>query len=129
LANYTIGQRKGLRIASPVPLYVINKDTTQNSLLVGPVESLGSTQLTAKEVNWISNEIPSKPFRAQVKIRYKSQDEFGTISMIEADRIQIQFDRPLRDITPGQAVVFYDNEVCLGGGIIEPHNSQALSQE
>lgn len=129
LAYYTIGQRKGLRIASPVPLYVINKDTTQNSLLVGPVESLGSTQLTAKEVNWISTEIPSEPFRAQVKIRYKSQDEFGLVTMIGTDRIQIQFERPLRDITPGQAVVIYDNEMCLGGGIIEPQGIQAQNQE
>lgn len=128
LAYYTIGQRKGLGIASPVPLFVLDKDLKQNSLIVGPAEALGRTELTAKEVNWISNRIPSEPFRAQVKIRYKSHDEMGTVSFIDNDRIQIMFDRPLRDITPGQAVVIYDQEVCLGGGVIEVPEPQKPHQ-
>lgn len=119
LAYYTIGQRKGLRITSPVPLYVLAKDATHNSLIVGPAEALGHSQLIAKNVNWIPSQELSQSFRAQIKIRYKSNEEWGEISRLEADRIHIRFDRPLRDITPGQAVVIYDNEVCLGGGVIE----------
>ena len=119
LAYYTIGQRKGLNIVSPVPLYVLSKHTDQNSLMVGPAEALGQVELTAWNVNWISGEIPPRPFRALTQIRYKSHQEWGMISTINSNRINVQFDRPLRDITPGQAVVFYDNEICLGGGIIE----------
>jgi tRNA-specific 2-thiouridylase len=118
LAYYTIGQRKGLHIASPVPLYVLGKHTDENALVVGPAEALGQGELYAENVNWISCQVPLRPFRAQVKIRYKSHDEWGVISPLATDRTHIQFDRPLRDITPGQAVVFYDGDVCLGGGLI-----------
>lgn len=119
LAYYTIGQRKGLRINSSVPLYVIRKIVDQNALIVGPNDALGQAELTAKNVNWISGEDPSRAFRAQVKIRYKSTQEWAEISSLGEGRIHVQFDRPLRDITPGQAVVLYDKDICLGGGLIE----------
>jgi tRNA-specific 2-thiouridylase len=119
LAFYTIGQRKGLGISSPVPMYVLKKDTSRNRLVVGRVDELGGQELTASNVNWISGEPPTVPVRARVKIRYKAKDAWGLISPVDHTHVQIRFDESLRDITPGQAVVFYEGDNCLGGGIIE----------
>ena len=119
LAFYTIGQRKGLGVASPDPLYVIAKDETRNALLVGKSDRLGSTTLRARNVNWIAGEPPSAPFRSQVKIRYKAQAAWAQVTPDGQDRVEVQFEQPVRDITPGQAVVFYIEEECLGGGIIQ----------
>ncbi len=118
LAFYTIGQRKGLGLSSPQPLYVLAKDANRNALVVGPSEQLGSSELIAVDFNWIAGVPPGDPFRAEVKIRYKAKESWGTITPLAADRVHIRFDHPLRDITPGQAAVVYDREVCLGGGII-----------
>ena len=119
LAFYTIGQRKGLGIASPDPHYVIAKDTLHNTLLVGNADRLGSTTLIASNVNWIIGEPPIASFRSQVKIRYKAQAVWAHVIPKGKDRVQVQFEQPVRDITPGQAVVFYNAEECLGGGIIQ----------
>jgi len=119
LAFYTIGQRRGLGIASPCPLYVLEKDIAYNTLIVGHKEEMGNDELTAGDVNWISGEPPTEPIRAQVKIRYKSREVWGTVTPLESLRTHVKFEEPLLDITPGQAAVFYDGEVCLGGGIIE----------
>ncbi len=118
LAFYTIGQRRGLGIAASHPLYVINKQSQNNALIVGPKESLGKSELSARDVNWIAEKAPDQPFRAQVKIRYKAEPAWGQVTPQEQDHVQIKFDEPLRDITPGQAAVIYDGENCLGGGII-----------
>jgi len=118
LAFYTIGQRKGLGVAAPEPLYVLEKDITQNTLIVGHAEELGRSSLTADSVNWVSGAAPDKPFRAQIKIRYKAEYAWGELSPVGEDRFRVEFDQPLRDITPGQMVVVYLGEVCLGGGII-----------
>jgi tRNA-uridine 2-sulfurtransferase len=120
LAFYTIGQRKGLGIASPVPMYVLDKDPEQNALIVGTQDKLGRTELTTLKVNWVSGESTVSPIRAQIKIRYKAQEAWGTVTPLEDGSAHVQFDAPLRDITPGQAAVFYDGDVCLGGGIIRP---------
>jgi tRNA-specific 2-thiouridylase len=88
-------------------------------LVVGTADELGQSSLTAKRVNWISGDIPTEPFYAEVKIRYKAKPVVGLIQPIGADRFSVQFDIPLRDITPGQGAVLYDSDVCLGGGIIE----------
>ncbi len=119
LAFYTIGQRKGLGIASPCPLYVLEKDIVRNILIVGRKEEMGNDELTAGEVNWISGEPPTEPIRVQVKIRYKSREAWGRVTPLAGGRAHIKFEEPLLDITPGQAAVFYEGEVCLGGGIIE----------
>jgi tRNA-specific 2-thiouridylase len=120
LAFYTIGQRKGLGVYFESPRYVLEKDVQRNALIIGEVEELGKRDLVAKEVNWISGSQPEHPMRAQVKIRYKAKDAWATISPLADHQVQVQFDEPLRDITPGQAAVFYDEIVCLGGGIIQP---------
>ena len=87
--------------------------------MVSPVDDLGRDELFTGPVNWISGQPPQNPVRLLVKIRYKAQDVDGMVSPLEDGRAHIQFERSLRDITPGQAAVFYDGDVCLGGGIIE----------
>ena len=118
LANYTIGQRKGLGVASPVPLYVLGKDSDTNSLIVGTQEELGSRELLARNVNWLSGETPTGPFRADVKIRYTAKEAEALITPLNEDQALVQFDAPQRDITAGQAAVFFRNDVVIGGGII-----------
>jgi len=118
LANYTIGQRKGLGIASPVPLYVLGKNTSANTLLVGIQEELGSRELTAREVNWLSGAAPREPLRADVKIRYTAKEAQAWVTPLEGDQAAVSFDAPQRDITMGQAAVFYQDDVMIGGGII-----------
>jgi tRNA-uridine 2-sulfurtransferase len=118
LANYTIGQRKGLGIASPVPLYVLGKDAITNTLVVGTQEELGSRELTARDVNWVSGQAPTEPFRAEVKIRYTAREAWALVAPLGGGRVKVQFEAPQRDITAGQAAVFYQDDLMLGGGII-----------
>jgi tRNA-specific 2-thiouridylase len=119
LPFYTIGQRKGLGIASPEPLYVISKSIDQNTVFVGTKDQLGQNELTASQAHWIGREPPNKPFAGTVKIRYKSTEVPALITPLASDFFHVQFQSPLRDITPGQAAVIYDHQVCLGGGIIQ----------
>jgi tRNA-specific 2-thiouridylase len=125
LAYYTIGQRKGLGIASPFPLYVLAKDNAMNMLVVGGRDELGSSELIAEGVNWISGDFPEKPFRAEVKTRYTGKEAWAEITPMNfiqqggsLHNLKVNFDLPQRDITPGQAAVFYNGKVVLGGGII-----------
>ncbi len=119
LANYTIGQRKGLGIASGVPLYVLAKDAATNQLRVGERDALGSRELAAEEVNWTSGMPSQATFRGMVKIRYTAKEMPAVVEICDnGTRAEVQFDSPQRDITPGQAAVFYDGDVLLGGGII-----------
>ncbi|MFW5708779.1 MAG: tRNA 2-thiouridine(34) synthase MnmA [Chloroflexota bacterium] len=119
LSNYTIGQRKGLGVTYPEPLYVIATNPYRNALIVGTKDDLGKDQLTAKRMNWTSGTGPAEPFRAAVKIRYKATPAPALITPLDEMRVHIRFDEPLRDITPGQGAVIYDGDICLGGGIIE----------
>jgi tRNA-specific 2-thiouridylase len=119
LAFYTIGQRKGLGISSSVPMYVLAKDTSKNCLIIGKEDELGGQELTARDVNWVSGDPPAETICVQVKIRYKAVDAWGSVSPLAGSRVHIRFDAPLRDITPGQVVVFYEGNICQGGGIIE----------
>lgn len=119
LPFYTIGQRKGLGLSSPVSLYVLEKDLSHNALRVGRQASLSRQELIAGPVNWISGQAPAGNFRTQVKIRYKATPAWGQATLLDEQKIHVQFDHPLRDITPGQAAVFYDGPICLGGGEIQ----------
>lgn len=119
LANYTIGQRKGLGIAFPLPLYVLAKDASRNVLVVGTQEELGTQALTAREVNWVSGDAPTEPFRAEVKIRYTAREAEAWVEPLAEGKVRVQFDAPQRDVTAGQAAVFYRGEVLVGGGIIQ----------
>jgi tRNA-specific 2-thiouridylase len=118
LPNYTIGQRKGLGIASLVPLYVLGKDASTNAVIVGTQDELGSNELTARDVNWVSGETPKEPFRAEVKIRYTAKEAEAWVKPIGENQAQVQFDAAQRDITAGQAAVFYQGDHLIGGGII-----------
>lgn len=124
LAMYTIGQRKGLGVNSPTPQYVLEKDIARNVLIVGSREELKQNQLIVGEVNWVSIEPPELPLRAQIKIRYQSTDEWATIHPNNKGQAEVNFDQPVLGITPGQAAVFYDEELCLGGGIIQSNGTQ-----
>jgi tRNA-uridine 2-sulfurtransferase len=119
LAFYTIGQRKGLGLASPVPLYVLAKDAAANTLVVGTEAELGRSELTAREVRWIVGEAPVGPVHGQVKTRYTAQAAPGWIHPLDGGGVEVRFDAPQRDITPGQAAVFYDGDAVLGGGLID----------
>jgi tRNA-specific 2-thiouridylase len=123
LANYTIGQRKGLGIAGPEPYYVLEKDLQKNALIIGFRGSLGRTRFNVQSVNWISGEIPQEPFQAQIKIRYQSRPAASLIKPLANFGAEVTLDEPLPDITPGQAGVFYQDQVCLGGGIISLEDS------
>src|SRR5215211_2854596 len=92
LANYTIGQRKGLGVASAVPLYVLGKDSSKNSLIVGPQEELGSRELAARDVNWLAGEAPERPFRAAVKIRYTAKEAEARVTPMNKNHAHVQFD-------------------------------------
>jgi len=118
LANYTIGQRKGLGIASLIPLYVLGKDSITNTLIVGTQDELGSRELIARDVSWLSGEIPKEPFRAEVKIRYTAKEAEALVTPVNGNQAQVRFDAPQRDITAGQAAVFFQSDVLIGGGLI-----------
>jgi len=118
LANYTIGQRKGLGVSSPMPLYVLGKDAAANTVIVGAQDELGSRELIAYDVNWISGEAPSESFRAEVKIRYTAKEAPALVMPTDDEQVRVQFDVPQRDVTAGQAAVFYQGDVLLGGGLI-----------
>ena len=119
LAYYTIGQRKGLGIASSVPLYVLAKEVAANTLIVGREEELGSRELITKDNNWVSGDAPIGSFRADIKTRYTAKVSAATVIPLAGNQTKVHFDAPQRDITPGQAAVFYDGDVVLGGGTIE----------
>lgn len=127
LANYTIGQRKGLGIAFKAPLYVIEKDVAHNQLVVGTADELGGKEMDVAKINWISGKAPEEPIRAEVKIRYRAREAWATITpdLVDLKAAHISFDEPQRDITPGQAAVFYQDELCLGGGAILPPSEAA----
>ena len=118
--RFTVGQRKGLRIASREPLYVISTSTADRRVVVGRNDDLLLARLSAKDVNWVSIPAPAAPVRAEVKIRNKHVAAPATISpTADPHRVEVHFDEPQRAVTPGQAAVFYSGDLVLGGGWIE----------
>ncbi len=118
LPNYTIGQRKGLGVSHHEPLYVLAMNPFKNALVVGTRADLGCDHLIAERFNWVSGVVPAEAFRAEVKIRYRSQPQGAWVRPLDDGRARVDFDEPQRDITPGQAAVAYWGDVCLGGGLI-----------
>jgi len=116
--NFTVGQRKGLGVASPNPLYVLQIDAASHQVTVGSDEELLTTTLRAGDVNWISIAALTDSMRVKAKIRHRHEPAWATIRMINAEEVEAVFEEPQRAITPGQSVVFYDGDVVVGGGWI-----------
>jgi tRNA-specific 2-thiouridylase len=118
--HFTVGQRKGLGIAAREPLYVIATEPLSQRVVVGANEDLLRATLTTRDVNWVSVPAIAEPRRAQVKIRNKHLPAAATLTpLADAARVGVHFDEPQRAVTPGQAAVFYDGDVVLGGGWID----------
>jgi tRNA-specific 2-thiouridylase len=117
--RFTIGQRRGLGLASARPLYVLAVRPETATLVVGEAQALGAPGLVARDVNWLSIEAPPGPIRAGVRIRSRAAEARATLVPLGDGRVRVAFDAPQRAVAPGQAAVFYDGAVCLGGGWIE----------
>ena len=117
--HFTVGQRKGLGLATGVPLYVLKLRPAENAVVVGPREALEETTLTASSVNWIAGTPPSEALRVQVQIRHRHRPADARVQALDAGRAEVEFDAPQTAITPGQAVVFYEQDRVIGGGWIE----------
>jgi tRNA-specific 2-thiouridylase len=116
--RYTIGQRRGIGVANPRPLYVLAVDADGNRVVVGSDDELLSDEFTAAGVNWIALDNPRDPVRAAVRIRYRHNAAAATITPQPHGRARVTFDEPQRAITPGQATVFYRGDEVVGGGWI-----------
>ena len=136
LAFYTLGQRKGLGIGGvqglpEAPWFVLHKDLDENALYVGQDHGhpwLQSTELSADSLAWVSGQPPVAGQRLTAKTRYRQADQPCTVAGLEGDSLTVAFDVPQRAVTPGQSVVLYDGEECLGGGVIRGSNAPHLAQ-
>ena len=118
IINYTIGQRKGLGIAAKAPYYVVSKNLNTNEVVLGANEDLFSDSLIASDVNFISIEKLTEPMKVKAKVRYKQKETDAVITPLEDGKVSVNFETPQRAIAPGQAVVFYDGDIVVGGGTI-----------
>ncbi|OQY23923.1 MAG: tRNA 2-thiouridine(34) synthase MnmA [Anaerolineaceae bacterium 4572_32.2] len=118
LPAYTIGQRKGLGIAAPEPLYVLAIEPGENALIIGPASELGRDECIVTGMHYINGEPPTATFRAEAQIRYQARSTDVTVTPLPHGRASVRFTSPQRDITPGQFLVLYDGEIVLGGGAI-----------
>ena len=117
--RYTVGQRKGLGIAAPQPLYVVQVDARENRVVVGSSDDLLKTEMVVRRVNWISIKELTEPLRVTVKIRSRAEEAPATLRSGDEGAVIVTFDEPQRAVTPGQAAVFYDGDIVVGGGWIE----------
>jgi tRNA-uridine 2-sulfurtransferase len=116
--RYTVGQRKGLGISAPEPLYVIEVDAVHNRVVVGSSEDLLKTEMLIRRVNWISIPSLDEPRRVDVRIRSRAEEAPATLHPANDGAVSVRFDQPQRAVTPGQAAVFYDGDIVVGGGWI-----------
>ncbi len=118
LPYYTIGQRKGLGLSAGQPLFVLSKDVSRNALIVGGKEELGQTELLVRDANWVAGAPPPGALRCGVKVRYKAPAAPAVVTALPDGGARVDFDGFVVGATPGQAAVFYDGDVVLGGGLI-----------
>lgn len=123
---YTIGQRRGLGIGGGKPLYVLNKDKKRNAIIVGEKEDLLGTGLIAGDLNWLTFDRLDRPIRLKARIRFLHKEADAEVSPMGNGKVTVTFDEPQQSITPGQAVVFYEDDVVVGGGIIEKEHPQGV---
>ncbi|MDH7512722.1 MAG: tRNA 2-thiouridine(34) synthase MnmA [Clostridiales bacterium] len=119
IIHFTVGQRRGLGIASPHPLYVVSINAADHAIVVGTNDDLSCQKLLATRVNWISGRELDEPVRVKAKIRYKHKEADARVVPFSAQKVVVEFEKPQRAITPGQSVVFYKRDEVLGGGIID----------
>jgi tRNA-specific 2-thiouridylase len=119
LPFYTIGQRKGLRLAFGSPRYVTRIDAQRNAIVIGENRDLLKSTFTVANINWVSIAKPEQAIQCEVKIRYQHKSVKATLYALRGSEVRIVFEKPERAITPGQSAVFYDGEILLGGGIID----------
>ncbi|MCQ2452849.1 MAG: tRNA 2-thiouridine(34) synthase MnmA [Oscillospiraceae bacterium] len=119
IIHYTVGQRRGLGIAYAYPLYVIRICPEDNTVVVGPREALMTREARVREINWISGQAPDKPFTCQVKIRYRHPEQPVEVIPTGPDSALLRFPEDQRAVTPGQAAVFYEGDLVLGGGVLQ----------
>jgi tRNA-specific 2-thiouridylase len=118
ISNFTVGQRKGLGVSSPSPLYVLNIDPASHRVTVGADEELATSTLRARDLNWISIPSLSSSMRVRIKIRHRHEPAWATLSPAGPHEVVATFDEPQRAVTPGQSAVFYDGDEVVGGGWI-----------
>ncbi|HEY8449781.1 MAG TPA: aminomethyltransferase beta-barrel domain-containing protein, partial [Bacillota bacterium] len=111
--------RKGLGITASEPLYVVEIRPEDNALIVGTADEVLFAGLIAADINWIPFDSISREMTVTAKIRYKSPEARATVRPLDGGQVLVEFDEPQRAVTPGQAVVFYDGDLVLGGGTIE----------
>jgi tRNA-specific 2-thiouridylase len=116
---YTIGQRKGLGISRGKPLYVVALDEKRNAVIVGAKEELAREELVASNVNFISIDTITEPMKVSLKMRYAQKEFEGVLTPVASGSVHVKFKEPQLSVTPGQAAVFYENDIVVGGGIIE----------
>jgi len=116
--RFTVGQRKGLGVASASPLYVLRLEPDTRTVVVGPREALEQSTLTAAQVNWIACDPPASPMRVEVQIRHKHPAAPAAVVALDGGRAEVTFDAPQSAVSPGQATVFYQGDVVVGGGWI-----------
>ena len=116
--RFTVGQRRGLGVSRPLPLYVVRVEPGANRVVVGHDAELLSSEFTAAGVNWVAFDEPGEPFTADVRVRYRHTEAPATITPLGQGRARVRFDDPQRAVTPGQATVFYRGEEVVGGGWI-----------
>lgn len=119
IIRYTIGQRKGLGLALPHPMYVKEKDIANNKVILCDNDRLFSKELYAKDINLIAYEKLDKPLHIKARVRYNQPEQDATVEQLSDNKLHIVFDKPQRAISKGQAVVLYDGDVVVGGGTIE----------
>jgi len=118
ISSFTVGQRKGLGVSSPSPLYVLQIDPASRKVTVGPDQELATRTLRAGQLNWISIPSLTAPMRVRVKIRHRHEPAWATLVTGGQGEALATFDEPQRAVTPGQAAVFYDGDEVVGGGWI-----------
>ena len=118
IIRYTVGQRRGLGLALPAPLYVKRKDLISNRVVLSPEKDLYSSDLDAENINIIVSDKLDVPLKVKARIRYNQPEQPATVTQTDENRFHVHFDVPQRAIAKGQAVVLYDGDIVVGGGTI-----------
>lgn len=125
--RFTVGQRKGLGLSTGTPMYVLELRPSDNAVVVGPRQALDQTQVRASGVNWIAGSPPTSPRAVTAQIRHRHRPAAARLTARDRDRADLEFDEPQTAISPGQAVVFYEDDLVIGGGWIDRTESADAS--